>query len=621
MRKLQLIAFLFFITFSITAQDDQLLAPSTQPASDQVQQKATIDQYRIITIQRDTTYVDTSLTIQAEYRHNYLRRDIFGLLPFANEGQPYQLLDFGLRDFDAYPQFGYRAKHFNYLEVDDIKYYSVATPFTDLYFRSVMEQGQNVDAFVTVNTSEQLNFSIAYKGLRSLGKYINQLTSAGNFRFTTSYHTKNRRYMARFHYTGQDFKNGENGGIASVEDFESDNVDFRDRARLEVYFKDAQSFLIGKRLFLDHDFKVTKPDSRNSISIFHRLNYEYKKFEWTQPTVASTITNSDGSTTTFGRFGQAYVNSRVHDQSRYNRLFNRAGVSYSNPDLGDFRFFLENFSYNYFFDRVLVLDGGTIPAGISEDINAAGAEYRYRRGRWNGVFHYSNSLSDQAMSTLDARLNFQIDPNNRVVLRYGNINKVPDLLPRLHQSSFVNYNWNLNFKNEKINLIEASAQTKWLLVFMELRTINDYLYYSNDAENPVQLVSPKQYGGTIGYLSVKVAREFKLGKFGLDNTVLYQQVEQDDPIVNVPKITTRNTLYFNEYLFKRALFLQTGLTVNYFSKFYADDYNPHIAEFFVQQQRQIGNFPVVDFFVNARVRQTRIFFKAEHVNALLRQNN
>ncbi len=607
-----------------SAQDDGLIRPAETPrgqAPEAAQARASIDQYRIISIERDTVYADTSLTIAAEYRHNYLRRDIFGLLPFANEGQPYTVLDFGIREFDAYPQFGYRAKHFNYLGVDDIRYFSVATPFTDLYFKSVMEQGQNVDALVTVNTSEQLNFSVAYKGLRSLGKYINQLTSAGNFRFTTSYHTKNRRYMARFHYAGQDLRNGENGGIASTDDFESDNVDFRNRARLEVYFKDAQSFLIGKRLFLDHEFKITKPDAGNAISVFHRINYEYKKFEWTQPTVASTITNADGTTTVFSRFGPSYVNAGIHDQARYNRLFNRAGVSYSNALLGDFRFFLENFSCNYFFDRVLILDSGTIPALLSEEINAAGAEYRYRRGKWNGVLHYSNSISEQPMSTIDAKVHFDFNERNRIMFRYGNINKVPDLLFRLHQSSFVAYNWNRGFKNEKINFIEAVADTRWLTASAEFRTLNDYLYFGNDAVNPVQLVSPKQYDGTINYLSVKLSREFKFRKFGFDTTVLYQQVEQEEPIVNVPEIVTRNTLYYNNYFFKRALFLQTGFTLNYFTKYYADDYNPHIAEFFVQREREIGGFPMVDFFVNARVRQTRLFLKAEHVNALLRENN
>jgi hypothetical protein len=67
--------------------------------------------------------------------------------------------------------------------------------------------------------------------------------------------------------------------------------------------------------------------------------------------------------------------------------------------------------------------------------------------------------------------------------------------------------------------------------------------------------------------------------------------------------------------------LQTGITFNYFTKFYANDYNPILGEFFVQNQTQIGAFPNLDFFINARIQRTRIFLKAEHFNAAMSGNN
>ena len=137
----------------------------------------------------------------------------------------------------------------------------------------------------------------------------------------------------------------------------------------------------------------------------------------------------------------------------------------------------------------------------------------------------------------------------------------------------------------------------------------------------VQIISPSQYDGTINYLSVKASREFKFGKFALDNTILYQKVEQTDEILNVPDLVTRNTFYFTTYMFKKALFLQTGLTLNYFSKYYANDYNPVIGEFFVQNQKEIGNHPNLDFFINAKVQRTRIYFKAEHFNSSFMGND
>ena len=579
--------------------------------------KAAYNQYRIITLQKDTTYVDTSLTIKKEYEYNYLRKDIFGLLPFANEGQTYTVLDFGLKNFTSLPEIGFSGKQFNYLGVNDIKYYSVATPVTELYFKTVMEQGQSIDAFITVNTSERFNMSVAFKGLRSLGKYINQLSSSGNFRFTSSYNTLNKRYFLNFHFTGQDFLNGENGGITTTDDFESQNPNFSNRARLEVYLKDAKSFMKGKRIFFDHNFRINAKKGDNNLYITHQFNYENKFFEYNQQTVPSSVGNA-----IVYHFGDSYVTSGINDHTRYNKMYNRVGAIYENSLLGKFQFFVEDFRYNYHYNKILILDSGIIPASLKDRINTVGGQYDYRKNRWNGTFSYSNSISNQPMSNFDAKLHYKLNDKNQFVFQYQMINKIPDHIYNLYQSSFVAYNWHNDFKNEKINNIEATAKTQWFDASMQISSIKDHLYFSNDATNPQQqIISPKQYDKTINYLSVKVSREFKWWKLALDNTILYQKVDQKVDILNVPQIVTRNSLYFTNYYFKKALYLQTGFTFNYFTKFYINDYNPVTTEAFVQNEKKVGDFPMLDFFVNARIRQTRIFIKAEHFNSKMSGNN
>ncbi len=611
------IAVFFVLLFSVGFAQTQTDRNSANKDQQKPTPKAAYDQYRIITLQKDTTYVDTSLTIQKEYAYNYLRKDSFGLLPFANEGQTYTVLDFGFKKFAPYPEIGYAGKHFNFMKANDIQYYSVATPVTELYFKTVMEQGQCLDALIAVNTSERFNMSVAFKGLRSLGKYVNQLSSTGNFRFTSSYNTLNKRYYLNFHFTGQDILNGENGGITTLEDFEGEDPAFQNRARLEVYLRDAKSFLKGKRFFIDHSFLINKKKGNNNLYINHQFNYETKFFEYNQATVASTVGN-----TQILRFGEAYVSSNINDQNRYNRLYNKFGATYENSLLGTFRFFIEDFRYNYFYDNILVLDSGVIPSSLNDEINTVGGEYEYRKNKWRGTFQYANSITNQPLSNLDAKLHYQINPKNELEFQYQMLNKIPDHIYNLHQSSFAAYNWYNDFKNEKINNLFVTAKTQWVEAALQATVINDYLFFSNDAvDTQQQFVTPKQYDKTINYLSVKVSREFKWWKLALDNTVLYQQVDQEDDILNVPQIVTRNTFYFTDYFFQKALYLQTGFTLNYFTKFYGNDYNPVIADAFVQNQTQFGDFPMVDFFVNARIRQTRIFFKLEHLNSRMTGNN
>lgn len=594
----------------------------TKKSTKDINPKATIDMYRVITLDKDTTYIDTSLSIQKEYIYNYLRRDNFGLLPFANEGQTYQTLQYGLREFSPFPEFGFKAKHFNFLEANQINYYSVATPLTELYFKTVMEQGQSLDAFITLNVSERLNFSIAYKGVRSLGKYVNQLSSTGNFRFTTSYHTLGSRYAVNLHITSQDMSNGENGGITNPQDFEGKDEDFKDRARLNVYFQDAKSLLDGNRYFLDHHFRFNKEERENNLYFDHQFNYENKFFEFTQGTLPSLIPN-EPQDIYIQRFGDAYIGANIKDKTRYNRMYNKVGATYENKTLGQFQFFVEDFRYNYFYNSILVFDNApTIPSSIGDRINTVGGQYRYQKGSWNGKALYSNSISDQEMSSLDLSATYTWDEDNLFSFQYQNISKLPDHMYNLYQSSYKAYNWVNDFKNEKINNFEVTANTKWGNASLQLTTLNDKLYFSDDSTTEdVLLVSPKQYDNTINFLSLKVSKEFRYGKFALDNTILYQKVDQDNPILNVPELVTRNTLYFSDHFFKKAMFLQTGITFNYFTKFFANDYNPIIGEFYVQNQKEIGEFPMLDFFINAKIRQTRIYLKAEHFNSSLTGND
>ena len=627
---MRILFFLFFLVFPklLFSQDKNSKNLNSnskyQQESDTIKKAkiAPIDLYRVITIERDTTYIDTSLIIKKEYSHNYLRKDTFGLLPFANEGQTYNTLQYSLTDFSPYPEFGFKAKHFNFLEANQIRYYSVATPVTELYFKSTIKKGQSVDAFITLNTSENLNFSIAYKGLRSEGEYINQLASTGNFRFTTSYHTKNKRYFANAHYTYQDILNEENGGITTIENFESEDPNYNNRQRFEVYFNDAKSFLKGKRIFVDHNFRVNSKKGNNNLYVTHQFNYENKFFEYNQSTVPSTVGNQ-----TVARFGDSFLDSGINDQTRYNKMYNRVGLVYENTILGNFLFFADDFRSNYYYSRILVFDNqNTIPSFYSQKINSAGGQYGYRHDKWNGTFLYSRSITAQSLSNLDAKLKYDWNEDVQLSFQYQNINKLPNNNYNLYQSSYVQYNWSNCFKNEKINTIKANAISPWINAELQFSVLNDHLYFndvSTLAQKTVrtQIVTPSQYNGTINYLSVKVSREFKFGKFALDNTVLYQKVEQNEGILNVPEIVTRNTFYYTNYMFKKALFLQTGISLNYFTSYYANDYNPVIGEFFVQNEKEIGNYPNLDFFINAKIQRTRVYFKLEHFNSALTGNN
>jgi hypothetical protein len=595
-------------------------------ATDSIKKKkaavATIDMYQFISLDRDTTYIDTTQSIKKEYSHNYLRKDIFGLMSFTNVGQTYNTLQYGINGFSPYPNLGFTAKQFNFLKANEIKYANVATPVTELYFQTTIQRGQSADSYFTLNISPRLNFSIAYRALKSEGRYINQEAQTGNFRFTTSYNTKNGRYVANAHYTDQTIQNKENGGISTVSDFESGETAFDNRARLGVYFENAMSLLKGNRIFLDQTFRINPKKGSHNLYVTEQFNYENIHFNYSQQTIASSV----GGKQVY-RYGESFVTSGINDQTKYNKMYNKLGVMYDNTTLGTFTFFVDDLRSNYYYNKILYFSNNVVvPNALNQNLNTFGGQYKYRKDKWNGTFLYSKSVTDQNLSNLDASAQYDFDDENQISFRYQNMNKLPNNNYDLYQSSYKAYNWSNDFKNEKINVISVNAATKWGSLSLQLHSIKDHLYFADvtttaQRNEGMQIVAPAQYSSVINYASLKVAKEFVFGKWALDNTVLFQKVDQSNAILNVPAIVTRNTLYVSDYFFKKNLFVQAGVEVDYFSSYYSDSYNPLVGEFFVQDKVKIGNYPNLDFFVNTKVQRTRIYLKAEHFNSLFSKNN
>ena len=94
---------------------------------------ATIEMYEIFQQGKRTVHVDTTLTIQKEYKANFLREDYFELLPFVNVGSAFNRLGHDFTQTSLQPQMGARSKHYGYFEVEDVKYYRVPTPLTELF--------------------------------------------------------------------------------------------------------------------------------------------------------------------------------------------------------------------------------------------------------------------------------------------------------------------------------------------------------------------------------------------------------------------------------------------------------------------------------------------------------
>ncbi|WP_203294091.1 putative porin [Luteirhabdus pelagi] len=604
---------LLLLPFSMLSQTLPLGNNQSDTSPNPPMEKPPIEYYKIISYDRDTTFVDTSLSIQKEYKFNYLRRDHFELLPFSNVGQAYNTLVYNFEDTNLLPKFVAQSHHFNYMDTEDISYYNVPTPLTELYFKTAFEQGQQLDAFFTVNTSPQFNFSVAYKGVRSLGIYQSILTSTGNFRFTANYHTKDNRYKIRTHFTAQDILNEENGGLAptSIPLFVNDDPEFEDRGRLDVNFEDAENKIEGQRYYMDHEYElISQRDSvaHSILAIGNRLKFEDRYYRYSQDTP-------------FEGFGPSYENENLRTRTTLEEFNAQAYARWDHHLFGRIDASLGYTNLNYGYNSILILDEGRISNRIQADVVqfTAGYQKRYRGFELSGRGGI-NLSGDLAGNFLEGSASFDFTDDLGVKASTRIHSAAPNYNFLLYQNDYENYNWQTSFDNVKTQELAFELYSeKWGKAKVSYTGIDDYAYF---AVPEVGLTpAPQQASERINYLKVKAEKTFRYGVFALANTIAFQQEVGGEDIFNVPQIVTRQSLFYEDHWFKKALFLQTGINFKWFSEYNMNAYDPVLAEFYVQNDQKLGGFPLFDIFFNAKVRQTRIYLKYEHVNQLFSSRN
>ena len=578
--------------------------------------KTYYNDYKVIDFKLDTTFVDTTLSMKKYYNFNLERKDQFELMSFHNPGQSYNSLAYTFDVNSTYPKIGARAQHSDYYEVEDIKYYSVPTPTTELMWSTVLEQGHLLDAMFTFNLSKQFNASLSFKSIRSLGKYRHSLSDHGSARITMSYHTKNKRYFIRGHLVSQDMNNEQNGGLTdeSVGYFESADPNFKDRARMETNLSDAENSIRGNRYYFDHFYVLwDKKDSLKSIpsdlKIGHQFNFERKHYEFKQ----------DNSNIIFG---PSFSND-INDDAKYSKLYNEAYISLNSPiTLGEVRFKVNNYLYNYSYKSIVISDDGIIDSKLEGNSFALGGEWHTQFKKFNLDVDASQVVSGNLTGhAYSAMASFKTDSVFTASGRVFSNSHAPNFNYLLNQSDYKNYNWQNDFKNEEINGIDVVFDSdKWIYAAAHLTNIDNFTYFDLD-ENTGQ-TAPRQATESVNYFKIKLSKEIRFGKFALDNQFIYQKVTNGEDVLRVPDFITRNTFYYANRIFKgKPMYLEAGVTFSYFSKYLMNSYNPLISEFYLQSDREYGGFPLFDFFVNFKVKTMRVFFKLEHFNSSFSDNN
>ena len=575
---------------SISHQKDSLRSKVPKlPATD----------YKIFTLSNDTISVDTTLSIRRYYRFNPQFRDDFAYLSFQNMGQALTRLTLEVQAQDLLGGFVATSKLADDWHHTQISFFKTPTPYSDLSYINGISQGQFVNAVFATNINSQLNIAAGYRGLSSLGFYQRSIVGSGRFFGDLNYQNKSGRYKLKAYYYTFEKTNDENGGLKDPSQFETGSSDFADRSRIEVNLSDAQNQLKKRRLFIGQSYGVLK----NKFSLLNRTVYQSQQYRFTQ----------DKPNDILGHSSQ--VNSKFQDSVSLKTFENFAGLQFKIHKIqleSGLRFIYQNYS----FDSIKQLNGRVLPRSLIYKDLALDSKLQVQLGRLSVKGQLNIGVTDNiAGYFLKGDFIYKLPRNFVLSGQFKSVSKRPDFKYILYQSAYDKFNWyEPSFKNELIQQLKAQLSHKtYGKLSLNQVVINNYTFFGRDS-------LPQQDATGINYAALKYSNDFYYKHWGLSADILFQKVLSGEDLISIPSYILRSTLFYSHYYFQHNLYVQTGVTAKYFEAFYARSYNPIVADFNEQRFQKIGAYPLIDYFINFKIKRFRFYFKLQHLNALLNKD-
>ena len=120
--------------------------------------------------------------------------------------------------------------------------------------------------------------------------------------------------------------------------------------------------------------------------------------------------------------------------------------------------------------------------------------------------------------------------------------------------------------------------------------------------------------GDLWLYQATLTMRLRLGWLHIDMQQFLQH-STDEAQVEVPLWATKNSVYADFTLFRRALRMQIGADIRYYTAFASDGYDPATGLFF-SQSTETGDYLWADAFINLQVKRASIYIKGGHLNAL-----
>lgn len=522
----------------------------------------------------------------------------------------------------------------------DIIYTNTKSPFTNLTY---YKQGdgrygeERFKSYFAVNANKRLGVGFFIDYTYGRGKYANQSTALFNGGLFGSY--RGDHYDMHMSFVNENLKVAENGGITD-DRYITNPIDMaegkKEYATYEIptNLSEIWNKNTGYHGFLTHRYNLgfyrdnTNPkdttDTKEFVpvtSFVHTLKLDFSKRKYI----------SYDAEQNQAYFNNNYLLNDSTDRTDYVAVKNTLGISlregFNKWAKAGLTAFISHEYRKFTLTDTTATPNERIYTPYVENIVSVGGQLLKEQGK---TLHY-NVIGEIAVLGEDAG-QFTLEGNGDLNFRLFNDTVrfmanayIKNLNPTFYYRHFhsKHYWWD----NEDLSKIMRTriegklAIDRWKTELrVGIENIKNYTYFDNTSvkyTDKTDNVSYKndlnvsQYGGNIQVLSAMLRQDFKLGILHLDNEIIYQKSSNED-ILPLPELSLYHNLYLRFGLAKRVLLIDMGADVRYFTSYYAPDYSPAMGQFYLQNKDtrvKIGNYPLVNAYVNMHLKRTRIFLQ------------
>lgn len=562
----------------------------------------------------------------------------------GNLGTPARNLVFSPRLLSGWDPGGHAYDLYTF-RVEDTKFYNTTKPFTELGYLLGSKSEQIIDVQTTQNITPNWNASFEYRLINSVGAFQNENTNHNNYRLSSWYRSKNKRYQNFFILVASKLSASDNGGLQNSTDL--DSAAYKNQATLPVILGNnlarassnpfSPVIYTGTRystatLLMRQQYDLGQKDSivtdTSVIPLFyprlrleHTLSYSTYKYRFTDQYIPDVY--SLDSDYYAAKYNMSYVlpTDSFYRQDQWSDITNDFSV-YQFPDSKNpQQFFKAGASLQLLkgtFDTANLAAGSTITTvhKINDQNVFVHAEYRNKTRNQKWDIEAFGKLYLNGMNTGDYNGSISL---KRLVSRqigylqmgFENTNRTPSFAFN-RSSSFYYDTTKTTFLKENTTHLFASLEQPQnnLKLTGSYYLMSNYSYFTD-------FYKERQESTLFNLLQITLQKQFNLSRvWHWRTTTIVQQTAGSSP-VHVPLLVSNNQLGYDGSLGFQNLRVSFGTEIRFVSSYKADGYAPLTGHFFTQGDTTIRQrLPDIALYLHMRIRSFTAYVRMENLNSM-----